>query len=255
LAENQDAVLLQRRARRRLVGAIALVVFIVIFLPIILDGEQKPIRQDLTVQIPSQDAGRFNTRVLPPPATRPDEKATPDKPVAEAGTPQKFLAIEPTKPQDAKPAAVDDQAGGASKPAPSEGNASKAQQPVSRTEAAAGPGDKQRAAAAAKERPQSPVVSADKETVKTAESERAQAALGDQAWIVPLGSFSNPGNVKQLQSKLGAAGIKVYSEPISTRQGEQIRVRAGPYASREAAEKVRHKLKEMGLPAGAVASR
>jgi len=61
-----DATLLNRRARRRLVGAIALVVFVVIVLPVVLDQEPKPVTQNLTVQIPSQDGGPFNTRVLPP---------------------------------------------------------------------------------------------------------------------------------------------------------------------------------------------
>src|SRR3990172_5063163 len=68
LAESQDVTLLQRRARRRLVGAIALVVLVVVALPIVLDKEPSPIGQDLVIQIPSQDAGKFNTRVLPPSA-------------------------------------------------------------------------------------------------------------------------------------------------------------------------------------------
>ena len=68
MAESQDVTLLQRRGRRRLVGAIALVVLVVIALPIVLDKEPSPIGQDLVIQIPSQDAGKFNTRVLPPSA-------------------------------------------------------------------------------------------------------------------------------------------------------------------------------------------
>jgi len=68
LAESHDATLLQRRARRRLVGAIALVVLVVIVLPIVLDTEPGPIGQDLVLQIPSQEAGKFNTRVLTPSA-------------------------------------------------------------------------------------------------------------------------------------------------------------------------------------------
>jgi DedD protein len=66
LADNPDATLLRRRARRRLVGAIALVVLVVVLLPIVLDQQPRPVTQTLTVQIPSQDAGPFNTRVLPP---------------------------------------------------------------------------------------------------------------------------------------------------------------------------------------------
>jgi DedD protein len=62
----EDATLLNRRARRRLIGAIALAVFVVVVLPIVLDQEPKPVMQNLTVQIPSQNGGPFNTRVLPP---------------------------------------------------------------------------------------------------------------------------------------------------------------------------------------------
>ena len=68
MAESQDATLLQRRARRRLVGAIALVIFVVLVFPIVLEKERKPVGQDLVIQIPSHDAGKFNTRVLPPKA-------------------------------------------------------------------------------------------------------------------------------------------------------------------------------------------
>lgn len=63
MAETQDATLLQRRARRRLVGAIALVVLVVIVLPIVLDREPSPVGRDLVIEIPNQDAGRFNSSV------------------------------------------------------------------------------------------------------------------------------------------------------------------------------------------------
>src|SRR5437879_11181070 len=61
-----DANLLKRRARRRLVGAIALVVLVVDVLPVILDQQPRPVPQALTVQIPGPDGGPFKTRVLPP---------------------------------------------------------------------------------------------------------------------------------------------------------------------------------------------
>jgi DedD protein len=85
--------------------------------------------------------------------------------------------------------------------------------------------------------------------------ERAPAALGDQAWVVTLDAFSSISNVKQLRTKLSAAGVKSYTEPVKTSRGELTRVRAGPFASREAAENARAKLDAMGLKPGAVASR
>jgi DedD protein len=91
LADSEDAILLQRRARRRLVGAIALVVFTVIVLPIVFDKDKPPERQDLVLQIPSQDTGRFNTRVLPAPVEPP---AKPE-PVKEAAVEAPRPAPEP----------------------------------------------------------------------------------------------------------------------------------------------------------------
>src|SRR5579872_3690988 len=45
----------KKRARRRLVGAIALVLAVVIVLPMVLDSEPKPLADDISIQIPSHD--------------------------------------------------------------------------------------------------------------------------------------------------------------------------------------------------------
>ena len=70
--------------------------------------------------------------------------------------------------------------------------------------------------------------------------------------MVPLGAFLNQANVKTLQAKVTVAGFKSYSEIQKVAKGEQIRVRAGPFPSREAAERARGQLKEAGLTVGAV---
>ena len=199
---SDDANLLKRRARRRLVGAIALVVLAVVVLPIILDQKPRPGPQELTVQIPRQDGGAFKTRVLPP---------LPSPPAAA----QKSEPVEASTPVD-KPASV-------------------------------GP------AAPKKESPQASQKARAKP--KTAEARRAEAALNDEAFVVPLGAFSNPDNAKQVRDRAASAGIKSYTEQVKGQQGEQTRVRAGPFSSRNAAEKARDKLKSLGLEVGAVAQR
>ena len=208
MAESEEALQLKRRARRRLVGAIALVTFVVIILPLIMDKEPGPPGAPLSVQIPNQDSGGFNTRVVPAPAAVP----APDAPT-------------PEKKSDNAP-------GGTAAPA------AKAEVPAAKP-----------AAAAPKAAP---------ETAKPAdksEEQRAQAALNGQEWAVALDAFSDMKNVKQLRSKLSAAGVKSYTEPVKTSKGELTRVRAGPYASKEAAEKAHAKLVKMGLKPGAVTSR
>ncbi len=51
-AISDDELQLKKRARRRLVGAIALVLLIVVFLPMILDNEPKPLNEDIAISIP-----------------------------------------------------------------------------------------------------------------------------------------------------------------------------------------------------------
>ena len=201
MAESEEALQLKRRARRRLVGAIALVSFVVIILPLILDKEPGPPGPPLSVQMPSQESGSFIGGVAPV------APAPPAPPAAEA----KSHAAE-AKPAT-HPAA---NAAGAARPVP--------------------PHETER--------------SADK-----SEAARAQAALDDEAWVVMLDAFSDKKNVSQLRGKLSAAGVKSYTEPVKTSKGELTRVRAGPFASKEAAEKTRAKLEAMGLKPGAVTRR
>ena len=69
------------------------------------------------------------------------------------------------------------------------------------------------------------------------------------AFFVPVGAFTNPESVT---AKLAAAGIPFFTESA---QGNLTRVRAGPFASREAAEDAAAKLKALGLEPGAVSAK
>lgn len=208
MADNPDATLLRRRARRRLVGAIALVVLIVVLLPIILDQQPRPVTQTLTVQIPSQDedAGPFNTRVLPPLPSPPE-------------VPKNGESVRPAQ----------DKSGTSASTGP--------------TDSRSGASQKQSAKPA--ERPKKAVT----------EARRAQSRPKEEVYMVPLGAFTNSENAKQVQDKAASAGFKSYTENVKLPQGEQTRVRAGPFRSRDAAEKARDKLKSLGLEVGQVAQR
>src|SRR5439155_23805437 len=56
----------KKRARRRLVGAVALVLAVVIGLPMILDSEPKPLADDIAIQIPSKDKPATSAAQHPP---------------------------------------------------------------------------------------------------------------------------------------------------------------------------------------------
>ncbi len=65
--------------------------------------------------------------------------------------------------------------------------------------------------------------------------------------VIVIGAFANPDNVKQLQGKIGGLGVSTYTEVLNSPDGSKTRVRAGPFPSREAAEKALEKLNRGGV--------
>jgi len=65
IADNADFAVeeLKRKARRRLVGAIVLALAAATLLPLLLEQEQQPLGEDVSVQIPPVDSGRFVSRL------------------------------------------------------------------------------------------------------------------------------------------------------------------------------------------------
>jgi len=68
-----------------------------------------------------------------------------------------------------------------------------------------------------------------------------------ESWEIQLGAYKEPGRVKLLVGKLKELGIPTYTENVDTPNGSRTRVRAGPYASQEAAEKARARVKIVGV--------
>ena len=181
-----DEVSLKRRARRRLIGAVALVIVIVVLLPMVLDSEPKLGGQDIELRIPDKDkVGEFIPKM--------------SIPSAPLSVPVSAVASLPV---------VTDQVVAASqviesKLAPVKSEA----KPV---------GDKH------------------------IENRQLTPHSG---FVVQVGAFANADTAHQWQKKLSNQNIKVYTEKV----GDKIRVRAGPYNTREAADNVYKKLEAQGL--------
>ena len=72
--EQQDVETLKRRGRRRLVGAVALVLAAVIVLPMVFDPEPKT-SAPVTVRIPGENETPFTPKPPPKAAPKPEPKA------------------------------------------------------------------------------------------------------------------------------------------------------------------------------------
>jgi len=70
---------------------------------------------------------------------------------------------------------------------------------------------------------------------------------GKGGYVVQVIALADAGKAQQLQQQIAGAGIKSYTEVVKTAKGDVTRVRAGPFASRSAAEKARDQLKGMGM--------
>jgi DedD protein len=241
--DDNDAQLpLKKRARRRLVGAIFFVSVVAVVLPMVMDHEPRQTVQDVEIRIPGQDEKPFAPKFAASPVEKAPEKAP--------------AAVTEAKPADAavKPSArvlevVKD--GKAVDKAPEK----PAEKPAAKPE---------KAPEKAAEKPPAKPAEKAVEKAKTDDAKRAAALLAGQPaekpadkggeYLILIGAFSNEANVKTLKTKLSEQGIKTFSEPLDTPQGKKTRVRAGPFASRDAADKALEKMQRIGV-AGVVAAK
>jgi DedD protein len=72
--QQQDVDTLKRRGRRRLVGAVALVLLAVIVLPMVFDPEPSPVAPPVSVRIPGEDDAPFKPKPPPQKPAPPEKK-------------------------------------------------------------------------------------------------------------------------------------------------------------------------------------
>ena len=243
----------KQRARRRLVGAIAMVVAAVVILPMVLDSHPKPVTDDIAIDIPTRPA---------PKAAAADEDTqagvAPDNPAADSAN--TALAASGVAPTAAAPAATNTmtqqgttaapaQAGKSSKPQASA--VASTQAPASKkppkpaaapTQSAANTNNTNTTAAATTSNPDAAAADADSGTPASPPGSR---------FAVQLGSFPDDASAKAWASKLKAAGVPAYTEHRKQADGtSRTLLRAGPFADRAAASAAIAKVREAGLTSG-----
>jgi len=202
--------MLKKRARRRLVGAVALVLLMVIILPQVLQdrallAQQEPIR------------------ITMPEIANTSPEPVVNNTVAEPVSQQDVAALEVVKPEPAKPVepTVDVKAPiEVKKPEITPPEATVAPQPEKKTEV--------KVPEASKTETKTPVKSA-------------------ESFTVQVGVYSDVANVKRLQEQLKQAGFNTHTEKVTTPKGDSLRLKAGNFKSREDAVAALGKIKAAGL--------
>lgn len=280
-AETVDAM--RRRARHRLIGAVVLVLAAVIGFPLVFDTQPRPVAVNAPIIIPDRNEaaplappaaasrGEVVTgasldsreQVVPAgevPATKPVEQA-PEKPAAKpaekaADTARPSAPVTtPTATDDAAAARAERDAAQAreAEQARKEREAKAAEQAKARAERDAEQAARKKAEDAARAKALLEGRNPDKAAAKAAQqAHTAAAAAGGGRFVVQIGAYAESSGVSTARQKAQGAGVSTFTQDVNTKAGKRTRVRAGPFASREAAEQAAAKLKRAGLGASVI---
>jgi DedD protein len=276
---------LKRKARRRLIGAVVLALAAATLLPLLLEQEQKPLGDDVSVQIPPVDQGKFVSRLngddkgkdaKPAPRTEPRAEGKIDvRPEAKGD-----IKAEPKADAKAEPKA---DGGAAPKAEPKSEpkaeaapDASASTKPDAKAAAKTQAKTEPKADAKAEVKPvarpdPAPPAAAPKPTPANAPTAPSETLAGTppmaavsaaptaptapaaseerpkaEGFIVQLGAFTDSYGANALANKLKKAGYPAYTEQTDTSRGTLWRVRVGGYPSRAAANEARDRLKADG---------
>ena len=199
--------MMERALKERIIGAVVLVVFVVLIVPIFLDG-------------PPEEGEIVSERVLLPGQDDQDTKTV-------------VLQRERSEPM---PAATSPAAAGAAGEARTPPAAADAAEPEE-TKADVSPPAETRAEAVEEPPPPRP-------KPQTEAPRPAASATG--MWAVQLGSFSNEQNAEKLAADLRKQGYAAFLSQLQTSGGVMQRVRIGPQKDRESAEEMAARLLKVG---------
>jgi DedD protein len=214
-AETADDVQQARtRARRRLIGAVLLLGVGLIGFPLLFETQPRPIPVDIPIRMPPKD--NVPALVLPAP-----------KPVAPAASPAAAAGV------ITETAA---EAGRELAPAPSE------PPKVAAAPAALPP------AAASKPGAEAARAKALLEGAAVAKAPAVAADEGTGRFVVQVGAYADASAARDTRAKVERLGLKTYTQVVDTDAGKRIRVRVGPFVSRDEAAKAAGRIKSAGLP-------
>jgi len=249
----------KKRARRRLVGAVALALAAAVGLPMLLDSEPRPLGGDIAIQIPSKDKApalpmpaspvpaadsvdQDEEIIAPPPVAAPSARAAAEKPAVKTPAvakepPPLVYAEREIKPVKTEPKPEPKVIEHKSEPKPERKLADKPLKKPEEKPVAPHPKDSEAARALALLEGK-PAAKAEEKHPRV--EEKAEAG---HRFVVQVAALATQEKVDELQARLRAGGISSFTK----KSGALIKVQVGPFGSREEADKTKAKLGALGL--------
>ena len=216
---------LRRRARQRLIGATVLVLLAVVGFPILFDTQPRPVSVDIPIDIPDKQKTSPQTAPAALKSAADQRAHATDTVSTQASLEHNEEVVAPS---------------------------SAAESSVAKVEAAARPAVADKAAA---DKP-----AADKAADKVADKPAADKAAADKPadkpadtaaprFVVQVGAYADDAKAREVRSRLEKAGLKTYTHVAETKDGKRTRVRLGPFATKDEADKAAARAKTMNLQA------
>ena len=244
VSSEAQAASLRVRARRRLAGAVALVLAAVIILPMLLEGEPRPIPAGIEIAVPERNSA-FNPDLIAAPSMAPEQTA--DQAAVEPIEAGEAVVDQPLDRQTAAAADQAPAASAAAKVPASEPTASPTARPTTT------PAPPPAASAAPQTDDKTELAMAILEGRATAQAAAPPAAGG---FVVQVASYSSNADAQARRDKLRSEGVSnAYVEPATVNGKQTFRLRVGPFDSRSAADAAQARLRTLGYDSGFITSK
>ncbi len=215
-----QAAELRGRARRRLAGAVALVLAAVIILPMVLDSQPAPVDDNIPIKVPERTTP-FQPQVSEPQVPAPaDPSASGATDPAAVPTPPAVNSVPPVAAASGTPTTTPHTTQPANPPA------TPAVPPAT---------------------PPKP------ETKPKPEAAKPAAAKGN--FVLQIAAYTTSEDAQSRRGKLHQAGVtNAFVEQATINGKQQYRLRVGPFPSREAAQAAQARLRTLGYDNGFIAA-
>ena len=215
-APAESVEVIRKRARHRLMGSVVLVLGAVVGLPLLFDSQPRPVAIDTPIVIPDRNQTSPLSATVANAKTGASKEGSAQDQVNTAGQ------AGPVKSSLTNSAGLD----------PNEEVVTKDSKAEVKPDVKLEP--KPELKAEAKPEPKS--------------ENKAEPKAGDPVRsVVQVGAYADLAKAKEARAKLESAGFKTYTQEIDTKDGKRIRVRVGPFATKEEADTTAEKIRKLNL--------
>jgi len=227
-APAESVEVIRKRARHRLMGSVVLVLGAVVGLPLLFDSQPRPVAIDTPIVIPDRNqasplsatSGSAKTGAI-------KEGLAQDQAIAASQTGVAKSAVNNSAGLDPHEEVVT-----------KDSKAEVRLEPKPELKAEAKPEPKSENNPEPKEAAKAKALLDGKEAPNSGDAVRS---------VVQVGAYADLAKAKEVRAKLESAGFKTYTQEIDTKDGKRIRVRVGPFATKEEADKTAEKIRKLNL--------